>query len=408
MKPSDRSGPLSDYRVLELGSTVAGPFCGRLFADFGAEVIKVEPAEGDPVRSMGKSAKGRSLYAASILRNKSLISLDLRTAEGREIVKKIAENCDVVVENFRPGVLEKWGLGYEDLRLINPRIVMIRISGYGQTGPYKNRAGYGIICEAFGGLRYLTGDPDRPPARVSVALTDYITGLYAFAGGVMALLNCKSSGTGQFIDAALYESAFSLLEQHIAAYEQLGVVAKRTGAGSGGGANNLYPTNDGELIHIAANGGGIFKRLCVLMDRSDLLQDTRFIKQTSRNENHEVLDEIISSWSRLHKLSDLETMLQKAQVPATRIFTLKDIFEDSHYRAREAIVRVPDDELGSVPLSAIVPKLSVTPGKIRHSGRRVGQDTLNILTSLAGLTPDDIARLKAANIIYCDDRAAST
>jgi crotonobetainyl-CoA:carnitine CoA-transferase CaiB-like acyl-CoA transferase len=372
-----------------------------LFADFGAEVIKVEPAEGDALRSMGRRAKGKSLYAASLLRNKSLISLDLRTTEGQALVRTLVASCDVVVENFRPGTLEKWGLGYEDLVKVNSKLVMVRISGYGQSGPYKGRAGYGVICESVGGLRHLIGDPDRPPARVSVALTDYVAGLYGFAGGVLALLNCRATGIGQCVDAALYEAAFSLMEQHIAAYEHLGIVPKRTGAASGGGVNNLYPTKDDEVIHIAANGGGVFKRLCAVLQRLDLLEDARFNSAALRNKNREALDCVIASWTRLHTLRELEEKLHSAAVPASRIYTLADIFQDPHYRARETIVKVCDEDLGAVALSAVVPRLSATPGSIRHSGRRVGEDTAAVLTSLANLTADDVEGLQTRKVIYC-------
>ena len=396
------SGPLTRYRVLELGSTVAGPFCGRLFADFGAEVIKIEPLVGDDIRSIGSQAQGKSLYAASIFRNKSLISVDLRTPEGQEIVKRIVKKCDVVVENFRPGSLEKWGLGYEDLVRINPRIVMIRISGYGQSGPYSKRPGYGIICEAVGGLRHLTGDPDRPPARVAISLTDYITGLYGFAGGLMALLHRQSSGLGQCIDAALYESAFSLMEQHVAAYKKLGIVATRTGPGTGSAPNNLYLTKDQEHVHIAANSNPIFKRLMETIGKAKLTKDVRFSTAVARAKNRKTLDSVISRWTIQHNIRALEEILQNAQVPATRIFTLADIFEDPHYRARETIAHVEDDELGSVALAAIVPRLSATPGKIRHTGRRIGADTKRILGELGGLTSAEISKLEKSKVIFCE------
>ncbi len=404
MHSSDRSGPLSQYRVLELGSTVAGPFCGRLFADFGAEVIKVEPAEGDAIRSIGEQFGNKSLYAASIFRNKSLISIDLRSTEGQGLIKRLVAECDVVVENFRPGALEKWGLGYEELSRVNPKIVMVRISGYGQSGPYSKRPGYGIICEAVGGLRHLIGDPDRPPARVAVSLTDYITGLYAFAGGVMALLHRQATGIGQCVDAALYEAAFSLMEQHIAAFEKLGVVAKRTGPGTGSAPNNLYPTQDQQLIHIAANSNATFKRLLQTMGQAGLVQDDRFKSALSRGQNREALDRIVSQWTTRHTIVELEQMLNGANVPASRIFTLPDIFKDPHFKAREAIVPAEDDDLGSVAVAAIVPKLSATPGKIRHSGRRIGSDTRAVLTRLAGLTPAEIGRLEASHVIYCEGR----
>ena len=401
----DRHGPLAQYRVLELGSTVAGPFCGRLFADFGAEVIKIEPAEGDAIRAIGSVVDGKSLYAASIFRNKSLISVDLRAPEGQDVVRKLVAQCDVVVENFRPGGLEKWGLGYAELARINPRIVMIRISGYGQSGPYSKRPGYGIICEAVGGLRHLIGDPDRPPARVAVSMTDYITGLYGFAGGLMALLHCQKTGVGQCVDAALYESAFSFMEQHIAAYDKLGIVAKRAGAGTGSAPNNLYVSKDRQSIHIAANSSPTFKRLMQAMARPELVTDGRFCSAQARSKNRAALDAIVSQWTARHTLVELEEMLQKVSVPATRIFTLADIFRDPHYLARQMIVHAKDEDLGSVALSGVVPRLSATPGKIRHSGKRIGSDTREILTTLAGLTPTDIKRLERASVIYCNSTA---
>ena len=398
---TERSGPLAKYRVLELGSTVAGPFCGRLFADFGAEVIKVEPLQGDDIRSIGSQYEGKSLYAASIFRNKSLIALDLRTDEGQDIVRRLVAECDVVIENFRPGGLEKWGLGYEALSRINPKIVMSRISGYGQSGPYSKRPGYGIICEAVGGLRHLVGDPDRPPARVAVSLTDYVTGLYAFAGAVMALLHREATGVGQYVDAALYESAFSLMEQHIAAYEKLGVIAKRLGPGTGSAPNNLYPSADGQLVHIAANSSGTFKRLLKTMDRLDLVEDERFATAVARAEHREELDAVVREWTQQHGVAELERMLEEADVPATRIYTLADIFEDPHYKARETIVHAEDEDLGTVAVAAIVPRLSATPGRVRHSGRAVGADTADVLTRLAGLQPADLQRLEASGVIAC-------
>jgi crotonobetainyl-CoA:carnitine CoA-transferase CaiB-like acyl-CoA transferase len=407
MGAAGRNGPLTRYRVLELGSTVAGPFCGRLFADFGAEVIKIEPAEGDPIRSIGSRAKGKSLYAASIFRNKSLISVDLRTPEGQDIVKRIVRQCDVVVENFRPGALEKWGLGYDDLARVNAKIVMVRISGYGQSGPYSKRPGYGIICEAVGGLRHLTGDPDRPPARVAVSLTDYITGLYGFAGGLMALLHRQETGVGQVVDAALYESAFSLMEQHIAAYKELGIVANRMGAGTGSAPNNLYPTKDQAPIHIAANANPVFRRFMQTIGEPALIKDERFSTAIARAKNREALDAIVSRWTQRHTVEELEAILQEAQVPATRIFTLSDIFKDPHYRARETIAQVDDEDLGSVALAAVVPRLSASPGGIRHGGRRIGADTRQILAELAGLTPAEIERLEKSSVVFCGPSAAA-
>ncbi|HSN19852.1 MAG TPA: CoA transferase [Usitatibacter sp.] len=401
------AGPLAGYRVLEMGSTVAGPFCGRLLADFGAEVIKVEPAEGDPVRTMGKRFHGKSLYAASIFRNKSLVALDLRKPEGQEIARAIAAKCDVVVENFRPGGLEKWGLGYADLSRENPGLVMVRISGFGQTGPYSDRAGYGVIGEAVSGLRHITGDPDRPPSRVAVSITDYITGLYGAFGAVMALLARGRTGRGQYIDSALYECAFSFMEPHIPAFQKLGLVASRAGSRLPDSTpNNLYVSRDGQFIHITAMGDAVFRRLVGCMGAPELAADARFGDAVERSRNHEAIDDLIGEWAARHDLAQLESMLHEAGVPATRIFTMADIFGDPHYAARGAIARAPDDELGEVAMAAPVPRLSQTPGAVRHAGHRVGEDTRRVLSELLGLADAQIDRLEQAGVVGCDRRDA--
>ena len=398
-------GPLSDLRVLEMGSTVAGPFCGRLLADFGAEVIKVEPAEGDAVRTMGKRFHGKSLYAASIFRNKSLISIDLRKKEGQEIIKRLVANCDVVVENFRPGGLEKWGLGYDDLAKINPALIMVRISGFGQTGPYSGRAGYGVIGEAVSGLRHITGDPDRPPARVAVSITDYITGLYGAFGAVMALFSRSRTGRGQCVDSALYECAFSFMEPHIPAYEKLGLVAMRAGSRLPDSTpNNLFVSRDQQFIHITAMGDAVFKRLTGAMGQPQLADDARFCTAVARNEHYEEIDDIIAQWAASNDLKSLEAALEDATVPATRIFTMADIFRDPHYDAREMLAVVPDDDLGTVTMAAPVPRLSATPGRIYKSGGRIGQDTRQVLNELAGLSIQEIDRLVAMGIVCCDQK----
>ena len=401
--PHPHPGPLSGYRVLEMGSTVAGPFCGRLLADFGAEVIKVEPAEGDAVRSMGKRFHGKSLYAASIFRNKSLVSVDLRTAAGQDAVRRIAARCDIVVENFRPGGLEKWGLGYEDLQRINPGIVMVRISGYGQTGPYSQRAGYGVIGEAVSGLRHITGDPDRPPSRVAVSITDYITGLYAAFGAVMALLARGKNGKGQVVDSALYECAFSFMEPHIPAYEKLGLVAGRAGSRlPDSSPNNLFVSRDRQFIHITAPGDAVFRRLADAMQAPALAGDARFLLAVDRNRHHEELDDLIARWAGEHDLEELERLLHAAGVPATRIFTIADIFADPHYRARGMIVKAAGGELDEVAMASPVPRLSGTPGTIRHAGQRIGADNRRVLAEVAGLSEAEIDDLERAGIIAAE------
>ncbi|HZP86818.1 MAG TPA: CoA transferase [Burkholderiales bacterium] len=408
MNTTSPRGPLAGYRVLELGSTVAGPFCGRLLADFGAQVIKVEPAEGDPVRTMGKQFAGKSLYAASILRNKSLVVIDLRTPEGQAIARDLANQCDVVVENFRPGALEKWGLGYEQLAAANPKLVMVRISGFGQTGPYSQRPGYGVICEAVSGLRHLTGDPDRPPTRTAVSLTDYITGLYGAFGAVMALLSCLKTGRGQCIDAALYECAFSFMEPWIPAYEKLGHVAARTGSRLPESTpNNLYPTADGEYIHITAMADGVFRRLAAAMQSPELVSDPRFVTNIARSQHREALDALIASWTSTLELPELERLLQMNAVPATRIFTIADIFADAHYRERHSIVAAPDADLGTVAMAAVAPRLSATPGAVVHSGHRVGQDTQAVLRDVLHYSEQRIAELETAGVIATHEARTS-
>ena len=395
-------GPLTGMRVLEMGSTVAGPFCGRLLADFGAEVIKIEPAEGDPVRTMGKHFGGKSLYAASIFRNKRLISVDLHRAEGRDIARRIALSCDVVVENFKPGTLEGWGLGWSDLSAANPRLVMVRISGFGQDGPYASRPGYGVICEAVSGLRHLTGDPDRPPSRVAVSMTDYITGLHAAFGAVMALMARGATGRGQYIDAALYECAFNFMEPWIPAYEKLGHVANRTGSRLAESTpNNLYPTGDGDFIHITAMADSLFRRLARAMSQPELAEDERFSKALERNRHSETLDGIIAEWTAAQPLAEIERKLAAAGVPATRIYTIADIFKDPHYAARRSIVAAPDSDLGSVAMAGVVPRLSATPGEIRHAGRAVGEDTRGVLAEVLGLGSEAIAGLERSGVIAC-------
>jgi len=390
--------------VLEIGSTVAGPFCGRMLADFGAEVIKVEPADGDPVRTMGKQFEGRSLYAASIFRNKKLVSIDLHSEEGRALIRDLAAKVDILVENFKPGTLEKWGLGWEDLSKLNPGLVMVRISGFGQDGPYSRRPGYGVVCEAVSGLRHLTGDPDRAPSRVGVSMTDYIAGLHGAYGAVMALMARDRTGRGQCIDATLFESAFNFMEVWIPAYDKLGFVPERTGSRLiGSTPNNLYPTADGTYIHITAMADNLFRRLVEAMGRPELAQDPRFADAIERNEQHEALDAIVSEWTSKLPLEQIEAILHQAQVPATRIFTVADIFNDPHYRARNAIVRAPDPHMGDVAMAGVVPRLSDTPGGVRHPGRDVGQDSREVLRNLLGLDAARIEALAKSGVIATGD-----
>ncbi len=395
-----RNGPLRGYRVLELCSTIAGPVCARLLADFGAEVIKIESPEGDPVRNMGYHEGDVSLYAASILRNKETATVDLKTAAGRDLVCRLAAACDVVVENFRPGTLERLGLGYDVLCTVNPGLVLARISGYGQTGPYRVKPGYGVICEAFGGTRHLTGDPDRPPARVAVAVTDYLTAVYAAFGITMALLERGRTGKGQVVDTALYETAFSMMEAIVPAYDRLGLVPTRQGSRLPSMApNNLYLAQDDVYVLIAANNNQTFTRLAEAMGQPGLVDDPRFASIRARSANVDAIDAIVAAWVRGLPGKEIEERLEQASVPVSRVFTIADIYADPHYRAREMLQQMPHPQLGQVTLAGVVPKLSETPGEIRHVGHDAGADTEAVLSRILHLAAEELRALEEVGAI---------
>lgn len=395
------TGPLAGCRVLELGSTVAGPFCGRLLADFGAEVIKIELPEGDPVRTMGRRKNDVSLYAASIFRNKKLAAIDLRTERGQDLIRRIAKTCDIVVENFRPGGLEKWGLGYADISALAPSIIFVRISGYGQDGPHSARPGYGVVCEASSGLRELTGEPDRPPTRTAVSLTDCYAGLYGAFGAVLALRHRDRTGEGQIVDAALCEAAFSFMEPHIPAYAALGVVPTRSGPRLPNSVpNNLYPTKDGRTVLIAAPAQSNFRRLAEAMEQPGLASDARFATAEARASNQEEIDRIIAGWTATQDLKDVERKLVGASVAVAAINTIADIFADPQFKFRDMLVSLPHEELGEVTVGGVVPKLSASPGGLQWAGRSVGADTEAVLRDMAGLSNTEIAELARDQIIY--------
>lgn len=392
--------PLDGVRVLELGTTIAGPFCGRLLCDFGAEVVKVEPPEGDPVRGAGKSFQGRSLYAASILRGKRLIAADLRKPEAQDLIKRLVPKFDIVIENFRPGGMEKWGLGYADLAKLHPGLVMVRISGYGQTGPYSARPGYGIVCEAVGGLRHIIGDPDRPPARANIALTDYITGLYAAFGAMMALRHREHTGQGQYVDTALYECAFSFMEQHVPAYDKLGFVAQRTGAGmSDSYVNNMFATRDGVYVHVQGSQSNSFRRLCAAMGSPELATDARFAERRARNEHGAEIDAIVAEWIAARDYVEMAQAFDAQGVTYTRVYSMADCFGDPHFAARGMLARIKDDKLGEIAVAAPVPRLSATPGRIERAGGEVGENTREVLREYLGMDEGGIESLIAVGAI---------
>jgi len=402
------NGPLAGIKVVELGSTVAAPFCCRLFADFGAEVIKVEPPEGDVLRWIGPRHEGVGLYGASILRNKRLVAVDLKQPEGLALAKRLAERADIVVENFRPGTLERLGLGYDTLAKANPGLVLVRISGFGQSGPYRERAGYGVVAEAMAGVRHMTGDPDRPPSRVGVAMTDQLTAVYAAFAAMMALRRREATGRGQVVDAALYECAFSLMEPFVPAYEKVGLTPMRAGSGlSDAAPNNLYPTKGGGYVHIAANGDAVFGRLMQSIGRADLATAPRYQTAADRGAKKDELDHEIAAWTSRRSAAEVEQTLIANGVPASRAFTMEDIFGDEHYQAREMLPSVPHPVLGSVKMAGVAPKLSESPGTIRWSGGRIGEHTAAVLHEELGLEAEAIARLRREKVIVCAEAPAT-
>jgi len=378
-------GPLAGIRVLELGSFVAGPFAGQLLADMGADVIKVEsPGDGDPMRRWGVLYEGRSIWWSALARSKRLVALDLRAPGDRAVAKRLALSCDVLLENFTPGRLEEWGLGYDELSRENPRLVMTRVSGFGQTGPRSAEPGFGSIGEAMGGLRELTGSPDRPPARAALSMGDQIAGLFAAFGTVSALRQVDRDGRGQVVDVALYEAVFALSESLVADYELTGHIRTRTGGTLPGVApSNAYPTSDGRMVMIAANADAIFTRLAEVMGRPELADDPRYATHVERGKRMEEMDELVGAWSKGLTFAEIDAALEAASIPHGLIFRAPDMLEDRQYRARGTIERVFDPELGrEVPMTAVVPRLSRTPGRIRWPGAGIGAHTEEVLAEL--------------------------
>jgi formyl-CoA transferase len=395
-------GPLAGLRVIEMGTLIAGPFCGQILGDFGAEVIKIEdPRKGDPMRQWGRSLpQGLSPWWPVIGRNKKSVGLDLRQPEGQEIARTLIAKADVVIENFRPGAMEKWGLGYDALSATHPGLVMARISGYGQTGPLSARAGYGLIGEAMGGLRHITGEPDRPPARAGISIGDSLAAMHAVMGIMMALHARDRTGKGQVIDAALYESVLGVMENLVTEYDLTGYVRERSGSILPGIApSNAYPCADGDMAVIGGNGDTVFARLCAAMNREDLAADPRFATHAARGERQGELDAIISAWTSTLALDDLLALLESHGVPAGRIYRAPDMLDDPHFVAREAIVSVPHPVFGQVRMQNAFPKLSATPGKVRWPGPELGAHTEEVLQAVAGLSAETISGLRARGVV---------
>jgi succinyl-CoA---D-citramalate CoA-transferase len=394
-------GPLSDLVVVELGTLIAGPFCGQILADFGAEVIKVEdPKTGDPMRQWGRSLpKGLSPWWPVIGRGKKSVTLNLRAAEGQQIARDLIAGADVVIENFRPGAMEKWGLGYEALAALNPRLIMARVSGFGQTGPYAARAGYGLIGEAMGGLRAITGEPDRPPARAGVSIGDSLAAVHAVMGVLMALHARERSGRGQVVDAAIYESVLAMMENLVTEYDITGYIRERSGSILPGIApSNVYPAADGEVL-IGGNGDTVFARLCETMGEPQLKDDPRYRDHNSRGVNQTELDARIAAWTKSRGVDELLGLLEANGVPCGRIYRAPEMLEDPQFQARDAIVAVEHPAFGRIRMQNVAPKLSETPGAVSWPGPALGEHTEAVLSGRLSLSPHRLAELKAGGVI---------
>jgi formyl-CoA transferase len=393
--------PLSGLRVIELGQLIAGPFASKMLGEFGADVIKIEPPEtGDPLRGWRMLHEGTSVWWAAHARNKRSITLNLREPEGQDVIRQLAKDADIVIENFRPGALEKWGIGFKDLHAINPKLIMLRVSGYGQTGPYKDRPGFGVIGEAMGGLRYLTGEAGRPPVRTGVSIGDTLSGLHGVIGVLLALRHREQQGgVGQEVDVALYESVFNMLESVLPEYSKFGAIRQPSGASMPGIApTNAYLCKDGKYALIAGNGDSIYKRLMQMITREDLANDPKLARNAGRAEHADLIDAAISAYTAQHSLDDVLAAMNAAGVPAGKSYDAADIANDPHYQARDMILNATLADGSVVQVPGIVPKLSKTPGQITRAAPALGQHTTEILESL-GISASQQADWKSRGVI---------
>jgi len=394
-------GPLAGLRVLELGTLLAGPFCGQLLGDFGAEVIKIEPPnQGDPMRVWGREkAGGKSLWWPVVARNKKAITLDLRQAEGQALLKELVKQSDFLLENFRPGTMEKWGLGWSELSAINPRLIMIRVSGFGQTGPYSRQAGFGAIGEAMGGLRYVVGDPSTPPSRMGISIGDSLAATFACIGALSALHHRDKTGRGQVVDSAIYEAVLNMMESLITEFDKAGYIRERTGAILPNVApSNVYRTSDG-MVLIAANQDTVFSRLAEAMGQPGLAQEPKYSTHGARGAHQVELDALVEQWTQGLTTRQVLDLMDRYGVPAGLIYRAPDMLEDPHFQARDAIVSVPHPDFGELKMQNVAPKLSETPGGIRSPSPSLGQHNDEVYRDLLGLSEERYSELKAAKVI---------
>jgi crotonobetainyl-CoA:carnitine CoA-transferase CaiB-like acyl-CoA transferase len=395
------TGPLAGLRLIELGVLLAGPFCGQLMGDYGCEVIKIEPpGQPDPMRDWGTiKPEGRSTWFPIVARNKKCATMDLRKPEGQQALKDLVAKADFLLENFRPGTMEKWGLGYDVLSRINPGLIMIRVSGYGQTGPSAHKAGYASVGEAMGGLRYVMGEPDRMPSRAGISIGDTLAATYATVGALAALEHRRKTGRGQIVDSAIYESCFAMMESLVSDYQFGGYIRERTGSFLPKIApSNIYPASDGMLI-IAANQNSVWERLAAAMGRPELGKDERYNSHGARGERQKELDDLIAAWSRNFTCAELETICEEHGVPCGKIYRAPDMLDDPHFKAREAIVEIPHPQLGPFKMQNVFPKLSETPGNVRWTGPDMGEHNDYVYRELLGYDSGRIEALKAARAI---------
>ena len=390
-------GALAGLRAIEMGQLIAGPFCGQLMADHGAEVIKIElPGEGDPMRTWGQ---GKPVWFPVIARNKKCITLNLRTPKGQQILRDLLVRSDFLVENFRPGTLEKWDLGYEKLRAANRGLIVVRVSGYGQTGPYSSRAGYGSIGEAMGGMRYLAGDPSTPPSRVGLSIGDALAATYACLGALMALHHRHATGEGQIVDSAIYEAVLAMMESTVPEYTEAGVIRERTGSILPKIApSNVYKTVDGQIV-IGANQDSVWKRMAEAMGRAELGSDPRYATHIARGEHQAELDALIDEWTGGFTSAQVLQLLHAAGVPAGKIYRAPDMLEDEHFKAREALIKVPHPTFANLWMANVFPKLSATPGEVRWAGPALGQHNEEIFGGVLGYDSATRAALAAEGVI---------
>ena len=394
------TGPLTGLKVIELGQLIAGPFAAKTLSDFGADVIKIEPPDGgDPLRQWRLVKDGTSVWWQVQSRNKRSVALDLKAPEAQDIVRRLASQADVLIENFRPGAMEGWGLGPEVLMQLNPRLIMLRVSGYGQSGPYRDRPGFGVVAEAMSGLRHLTGEPGRVPVRVGVSIGDTLASLHGVIGILMALHDRHRSGRGQVIDVALYEAVFNCMESLLPEYSAFGAVRGPAGSALPGIApTNAYACADGAYALVAGNGDSIFKRLMQCIGRPDLAQDPELAKNAGRVQRVEEIDAAIGAWTAQHSVDQVLAALAQAQVPSGKIYTVSDIAADPHYAARDMLEQVTLDDGSALSVPGFVPKLSRTPGGHRRNAPKLGQDTDTVLGEM-GLTAEQIALLRERGIV---------